>query len=209
VTTYSVPEIYQAGVKAGWNPAQSVVATALALAESGGRSEATNQDSDHYVVGPWQINMTVWGKQVYRDGWTESCLRDLSCAASAAYKISKAGRDWTPWETFTNGDYKKFLQKVIQEVGKSVTNPGQFAGDVAKGVGIVAGQGVQATTGLGADDVKRAAIGTVLVLVGLLFVASGLLGLAMETQPAQAVKDVVVGGTKQAGRAAVRRALVA
>jgi len=75
-------------------------AVAVALAESGGRTDAVGQNTDkHKSVdrGLWQIN-SYWHPEV-----TAAATFDPRQAAAAAFRISKGGTDWSPWVTAKNG----------------------------------------------------------------------------------------------------------
>lgn len=90
-------------------------ATAIAMAESGG---------DPNAVGDTSIQDDTWGPSVglmqirslkdaskdpYRDA---SKLKDLAYNAKAAFIKSNGGKDFSPWSTFNNGSYKKYIPQV-------------------------------------------------------------------------------------------------
>jgi cell wall-associated NlpC family hydrolase len=117
-TTLSIREIYDAARSAGFNPHQAVTWTAIAMAESGGRTGALNSNGE-YSVGMWQINVnadparaTKWGN-----------LNDPKANARAAYSISRQGRDMRPWTTThdhnkgTRADYRSYLDDVEKKIG--------------------------------------------------------------------------------------------
>ena len=82
------------------------MAVAIAGAESGFNSDAVNVAGNTPPSrdrGLWQIN-SFWHSEI-----TDACAFDPTCAAHAALVISKNGTDWSPWTTFGNGAYKKFL----------------------------------------------------------------------------------------------------
>lgn len=83
------------------NPQAASIAAAIATAESGGNSAAyninTNKSTDR---GLWQIN-SVHGNQ---------STFDVMGNARAAVAISNNGRNWSPWTTYTNGAYRRYLQ---------------------------------------------------------------------------------------------------
>lgn len=86
--------------KAGFRGPALTWAVAVALAESGGRTDATYHNSDKYHSvdrGLWQIN-NHWHPEV-----TDAQAFDPDAAAAAAYRISNGGKSWTPWSTFKNG----------------------------------------------------------------------------------------------------------
>ena len=85
---------------AGFQGHGATKAVAVALAESGGNTSATNVNHDRYRSrdrGLWQIN-SHWHPEV-----TDAAAYDPAQAAAAAYRISHAGRDWSAWSTWTNG----------------------------------------------------------------------------------------------------------
>jgi hypothetical protein len=93
-TTLSIREIYDAARSAGFTPYQAVTWTAIAMAESGGRTGALNDKGEH-SVGLWQINVRADASRASKWG-------DLSSPegnARAAYAISLQGRDMRPWTT--------------------------------------------------------------------------------------------------------------
>jgi hypothetical protein len=87
--------------------------TAIAQAES------SNEDTARGDLG---IQTSVWGpsyglfqirtlkqKTGTGDDRDIAALTDPARQAKAAYNISKGGTDFSPWSTFTNGAYQKFL----------------------------------------------------------------------------------------------------
>jgi Lysozyme like domain len=82
------------------------MAVAVGLAESGGNSRARHRNpptpgcpAGSVDRGGWQLN------SCYHPEVSDGCADDLGCAAHAAYRISQAGSDWTPWTTYTSGAY--------------------------------------------------------------------------------------------------------
>jgi cell wall-associated NlpC family hydrolase len=121
---YGIEQIYQAALSAGFTPDQATTWTAIALAESGGRVDALNDQGEH-SVGLWQINLDA-----HEDRWGD--LTDPYNNARAAYEISHGGTDMRPWTTThasrqgTASDYRMYLPQVSQVTG--------YAGD-GRGVG--------------------------------------------------------------------------
>src|SRR5205085_11165321 len=102
-------------MNAGFSAANAAVATAIALAESGGRTEA--QGDLGLQNGTWGPSVGLWqirslkaetGKGTPRDA---SKLTDPQFNAQAAYVISNGGANFKPWTTYTNGAYKKKLDQ--------------------------------------------------------------------------------------------------
>lgn len=88
-----------------------VMAVAIALAESGGVTNAVNYNPANGRTpastdrGLWQIN-SYFHKEV-----TDTCAFNPACCASAAYRISSGGSSWRQWSTYGNGAYKQYLQR--------------------------------------------------------------------------------------------------
>lgn len=82
------------------------LATAIALAESGGVPGAILRSAREISVGLWQINTKV-------HPYTVDEMKDPLKNAAAALAISKHGTDWKPWATFTSGKYRKFQTGIL------------------------------------------------------------------------------------------------
>lgn len=80
--------------------AQPRVATAVALAESGGYTYADNG----YDRGLWQINRR------WHPGVSDACAYDVECSTRYAYRLSNGGWNWRPWAAFNNGSYRRWLR---------------------------------------------------------------------------------------------------
>lgn len=138
---YSIAEIFQAAVSAGFSPSQASTWTAIAMAESGGRLDAVN-DQGEDSRGLWQINIAP---DVRSNTWGD--LSDPAVNARAAYEISRGGIDMRPWTTThdvnrgTAHDYRTYLADVESVVGV----PGDWSG--------VAGYHAPAPVGPGPDAV--------------------------------------------------------
>lgn len=127
----SAADIYRTARRAGFGRVQAVQATAIALAESGGRTDA---------VGDTRLENGTWGPSVglmqvrtlkrETGKGTDRDINRLSDPAqnlAAAYDISHGGTDWTPWSTFKNGSWMKFLptaQKAATDAGDTTAPDG-------------------------------------------------------------------------------------
>jgi Lysozyme like domain len=84
-------------------------ATAIALAESSGNTDATNRNTNGSIdVGLWQIN------SVHRRAhpeWTEIWLKNPMNNARAMDIVSANGTNWTPWTVYNSGRYRDFLDE--------------------------------------------------------------------------------------------------
>lgn len=168
MTTLTPVAIYRAAREAGFDTVGAVRATAIALAESGGRSDAR---------GDLGLQTTTWGPSVglmqirtVKGETGKGTPRDITRLddpvqnMAAAYKISSGGRDWTPWSTYTSGRWKHYLgtaSKASAEAGTTtmatsgggvVVQPAGFLpdlGGLAAKVGVLATKGLFVVLGLG------------------------------------------------------------
>jgi hypothetical protein len=86
--------------QAGGSSSAQNMAAAIAMAESGGRENASNRNSDGSIDrGLWQINSVHGAMSTF----------DPVGNARAAVSISSNGRNWNPWTVFKTGAYKRFL----------------------------------------------------------------------------------------------------
>lgn len=108
--------------------ANAATGVAIALAESGGKSDAV-----HHNVGPppsidrglWQINSR------FHPEVTDAQAFDPAAATDAARRISKAGADWTPWAAFRNNAYSRYLPAAQSAVAR-LAKPAWWAGWIRK-----------------------------------------------------------------------------
>jgi hypothetical protein len=131
---YSYAQLEQIWLANGGPRVAAPIAAAIAMAESGGNPQATDDDSNGSVDrGLWQINSVHGAQSTY----------DVNANAKAAIDISSGGRDWSPWTTYTSGAYLQYLQTGTVPSSYStpassatpITRPGgQAAGDTSSGV---------------------------------------------------------------------------
>lgn len=91
------------------------LAAAVAMAESGGDASAVHDTSAQTVflpgtgpetsVGLWQVNVLAHPQYGVQQ------LTDPDANAAAAYAVSSGGADWTPWSTYTSGDYLRYYDR--------------------------------------------------------------------------------------------------
>jgi hypothetical protein len=116
----SPASIYATARRAGFTPSEARVATAIALAESGGHPRAHNPTPPDNSYGLWQINMLGSlgpGRRGRFGLHSNSDLYDPGTNARAAYEISGGGSTWRPWTTYTRGSYLRFLSPADQGRG--------------------------------------------------------------------------------------------
>lgn len=97
---YNYAQLEYIWTQAQGNPQAAAMAAAIAMAESGGNSTATDCDSNGSIDrGLWQINSVHGSQSTY----------DVMGNARAAVSISNNGTNWSPWTTYTSGAYRQFL----------------------------------------------------------------------------------------------------
>ena len=100
--------------QAGFSGSSLSTAYAVAMAESGGNARAFNgnRNTGDQSYGLFQINMLGGMGPERRRAYGLSSNDDLYDAvknAQIAYKMSKGGKDWSPWSAYRNGSYRKYL----------------------------------------------------------------------------------------------------
>lgn len=137
----SSTEIAQYAVSAGFNPTDLpnlVTCVSIAKAESSGRTNAVNQNTDGSTdKGVWQINTVHDEKLPGQD------RMDPAVNAQLMMLISSGGTNWQPWSTFNNGAYQRFTSEVTAELTGKTFAPG--AG--APSSGLFGGSGISSVTG--------------------------------------------------------------
>ena len=128
MTKLSSTQIYALARGAGLSEPRAVIATAIALAESGGETTATGKVGEK---GLWQIY-----PKAHPDWDKGGNLYDPFYNAKAMAAISNGGTNWTPWTTFKNKSYLNHLtdaeaatalggnwQDVLKNLGKGLPPP--------------------------------------------------------------------------------------
>lgn len=107
--TLNIAEIYLLARHAGLPANKAIIAAAVGMAESSGRTWVTSANPDGGTnVGVWQLDTRGVGS-----GYTVAQLQDPATNAAAMAKGSDKGQNWGPWQTYANGAYKKFLAQAI------------------------------------------------------------------------------------------------
>lgn len=187
MTTLTTAQVYSLARSVGLDPAKAVIATAIAMAESGLRTDARGDVGIQTStwgpsVGLWQIRSlkAQSGTGGPRDA---TRLTDPTFNAQSMMSISGNGGSWKPWTTYTSGAYRKNIaaitpaassvdtdpswqQKLATALGSAVKDP---IGTAANGASVVTGAVVDGTGLL--PDWARQAVG---VGVKLAAVAAGL-----------------------------------
>ncbi|MET0132541.1 MAG: NlpC/P60 family protein [Kibdelosporangium sp.] len=100
---YTAEQIYAFAREAGFSPDRAATMTAIALAESGGKSSSHNSVGEN-SKGLWQIN------QAAHPQFADIDLFDPVQNARAAFKVSHGGDDISPWTTTHKGAAAKYLR---------------------------------------------------------------------------------------------------
>lgn len=191
----------------GENSAQ--VAIAVALAESGGNTDAHNTNGED-SRGLWQINVP------YHPQWALTNLYDPFTNARAMFQISDGGRSWGAWTTYTGGAYRSHLSEagdaLFREAGGGTGGaaigpipivPGIDAGDIP-----IVGPIFDAVDNVGdfllwiTDPDNWKVLG--MILAGALLMVGGLAYLAIATVKKPQVVEIaapVVSGTQRVASA--------
>lgn len=189
MSTLTAAQVFKLAKDAGLSPATATIATAIAKAESGWRTDAVGdvslQDSKWGPsVGLWQVRSV---KAEYGTGSTRdaSRLTDPAFNARSMVAISGAGANWRPWSVYTSGAYKKYLSASAPDITTSDGNPflPPGAGKGLAGIGEAAGAGASVVAGAvgaiaggwGDTAVKLLATGVAgaLIVVGAIRTVSG------------------------------------
>jgi hypothetical protein len=114
----SQSDIYSLAKAAGLTDSRAKVAAAVAMAESGGNPNAHNSKPPDDSYGLWQINMLGGLGPARRKSLGLSANSDLynpQTNAKAMKQISSNGGNFSPWSTYTNGSYLKFMNKEVKD----------------------------------------------------------------------------------------------
>lgn len=98
-------QLRDVAARAGFTGHALDVAVAVAMAETRGYPQAVGDKNAGGSYGLWQINIPAHPEFHANP----STLFDPDVAAAAAYRISKAGTDFSPWSTFTGKQYLAFM----------------------------------------------------------------------------------------------------
>jgi uncharacterized membrane protein YuzA (DUF378 family) len=114
---YSREDLMKLWDQHGGAQGRANIAAAVALAESSGRVNASNRNSDGSIDrGLWQINSVHGALSTFAPGGN----------VDAAIKISSNGTNWNPWTVYRTGAYKQFM-------GGTLKNPPAAGADGGSG----------------------------------------------------------------------------
>lgn len=173
MTTLSPGQIYALATGAGLSASAATVATAVALAESGGRTDAVGDVA--LEDGTWGPSVGLWqirslkaqsGTGGPRDA---TRLTDPAFNARSMAQISGGGANFKPWTTFTSGKWKNFLLTANDaSTAAGGTGALQPVGSIGDTVSTI-GKSISASWG--PDVIKVLLYGVGLATAGGLFIA--------------------------------------
>lgn len=117
-TKYRPDQISIFASEAGFSGNDLVIAIAVAMAESGGDTEATHVNTwdGSTDYGLWQIN-SIHSQLLAGKHWMDPAVN-----ASMAYEIWK-GSGWRAWSTYTNGAYLVHMPIALVAANNPAQNP--------------------------------------------------------------------------------------
>lgn len=127
MSNLSSAQIYAAAKAGGFTASESVIATAIALAESSGNPSATHHNSNGSTdYGLWQIN-SVHGDLLKTGDW-----RDPATNARMAHTVYMS-QGWHAWSTYNSGAYSSHLPSpsTVRQASNTAV-PAGFWGDLGK-----------------------------------------------------------------------------
>lgn len=117
MTVLSIEQIAQLAIDVGIPNGQTLYeAVAIALAESGGDTQAVSPDQDK---GVWQIN------PVHDDKLPGSDRFDPVVNAQLMAMVSNRGSNWSPWVAYNTGAYMTHMARVMGTLQGRQFTPGQ------------------------------------------------------------------------------------
>lgn len=164
-------QIYAVARKGGFSKPQAVLATAIALAESGGDAHIVNDTpaTGDLSYGLWQINMIgrMGPDRLKQFGIpSNEALADPVTNARAAYIVSGGGKNFNPWTTYTSGAYAKNLSTAADVMIKDNLNGWTWVDTVLGSIPVVGTYADWIMHPQGAVDAGKAVAGAASGAVG-------------------------------------------
>lgn len=194
-------------IAAGGSAVSAPIAAAITFPESGNVASTVQQGQPYATTG-WGLWQITPGDSEPQCGTDEALLEPAANACAAVAKWKAAG-GFTPWTTYTGGEYKAYLQSGVTPVAPSGTSAtassgasGTASATDTYGIGAF-GQGVASAITGAAGQAESLGLGVALALLGAAVLAVALwLGLG-QTAAGRAVESSIRSGVKNAGRAAL------
>lgn len=182
---------------AGFSGDDIGIAVAVAMAESGGNTQAHNTTPPDNSYGLWQINM--YGnlgpsRRTSLKLKSNDELFDPAVNARAAHTI-KQGSGWGAWTTYTSGKYKKHLDEslaskiasgVIGGIGGAIASDTAASVDTSTPLNNVA----NSINSLGRNLFNTIASGTATAVAGVLVILGIVILMRNQVSPKKILKTV-------------------
>ena len=115
---YTVADMEQLALGAGFSPQNAKTMAAIGMAESGGRATIDTVQSgldpgrtNEFSVGLFQVNAQAHGDKLRKLGYTADDLRDPKKAAQVAKMVYDEVGSFKPWSVYKSGAYSQYLQQ--------------------------------------------------------------------------------------------------
>jgi Lysozyme like domain len=137
---------------------------AIAMAESGGKVQATNPNDNNGTQTSWGLWQVSNGDHTAPPGWDTA----LGNARLAVAKLNSQGLK--AWGTYTSGKYKQYLNGKVTPSGPTTTTSvlGSIGGSLFSG--LASSLGLSSTTDL-FERLGLVLMGGVLIVVGVIMMA--------------------------------------
>lgn len=198
MTTLTAPQIYPLARQAGFSGPEAVIATAIALAESGGRSDARGDVS--LANAKWGPSIGLWQiRSLNADNGTgrprdASRLTDPAFNARSAYSIYK-GSGWGAWTVYKTGAYMSKMD-AAKTAANNPADVSATASTTANGptnlLSLLQGNGLSAVL----NNVQRSWYISIAIVGGIAFIGLGLW--LILRSPGKDIKRAVSIATKAA-----------
>jgi hypothetical protein len=164
-------EIAELWILEGGDNSKADLMSAIAMAESSG----IVHNGNGCCKGLYALNTEVGNS-------TNACAFKPSCATKFTISFSNNGTELKPWETFTNGAYKKFLGKSGIHGSTTTTTANNLANSVG-GIGSIVGYIARIFEPSFWLRVGKGILGFLLLLFGALTLMKVLTGVDVPTGP--------------------------
>lgn len=205
---HTTGEIYAAARAVGLSSAQAVLATAVAVAESGNTGLDDTAKGDIALqnntwgpsVGVWQIRTlkAQTGQGTDRD--IAALSGNLSRQAQAMKAISSGGTNFGAWTTYTRGTYQKFLGQATAAAVGSTTGASLPTTNTA--LGLPGAGAIGDVLNSAVEPARNLAVKLLVTALGFAVFAGGVI-LAVSPQarkgPQELVKEAKEAPSKIAG----------
>jgi len=175
MATYSFQQLKDLWILYGGPPEVANVAAAIALGESGGRTDALANEPDGSVSrGLWQINSVHGAASSF----------DVATNARKAVALYKGRGNFSAWTVYNEGIYKQFLNGMpdvstggsggTTGIGLELSNPLDALKDIADQLTNVIKAGEWFADAKNIVRIVQVVVGSALVVVGLVMLSSSL-----------------------------------